>query len=356
MRSFYLTGDEKGNISMDFLTAVAVILIAFIFALNVISSMITPYSGYSKELYPAADRAVMLLIENEGYWDSECGDGTNWEDIWDSQNYSDVEKIGFLSPGSDGEKTLDGYKIFTLMHPISGIDGAWEYPVSSTLEPERKNASRAIGLGRYNYYLQIRPLDINSYNVTVADQRATETVGDRGDVVSVVRYSMLNNRLFEDFNGSSLHGSYKPRKILFVIRYEDFDMIKFCGKLRFSINNWNVTDNKGEIQNIEIANEMKNNATIFGERLAGEEFEMWKNNEYFFLKNTSTSISMPIQNSTDYVTIEIPEQTFNERLPGWDQNPEIYIQMNVDKLEIKDSGVTWFNTDSSPVKIVLWVW
>ena len=356
MRSFYLTEDEKGNISMDFLTAVAVILIAFIFALNVISSMITPYSGYSKELYPAADRAVTLLIENEGYWDSQYGDGKNWEDIWDRKNYSDVEKIGFLSLRSDDNKALNGYKVFTLMHPISDIDGAWEYPVSSTLESERDNASRAIGLGRYNYYLQIRPLDKNSYNITVADQRATETVGDRGDVVSVVRHSILNNRLFKDFDGGSLYGSYEPRKILFVIGYEDFDMIKFCGKLRFSISNWNVTDNNGEIQNIEIAHEIKNNATKDGEPLTGEEFDMWKNNEYFFLENTSTSITMPLQNSTDHVIIEIPEQTFNDRLPGWDQNPEIYIQMNVDKLGIKNSGVTWFNTDSSPVKIVLWAW
>lgn len=356
MRSFCLRGDEKGNISLDFLTAVAVILIAFIFALNVISSMITPYSGYSKELYPAADRAVTLLIENEGYWDSEYGDGKNWEDIWDSQNYSDVEKIGFLSHVSGNEKYLNNHKIVTLMHPISDIEGAWEYPVPSTLESERENASRAIGLGRYNYYLQIRSLDKNSYNITIADQRATETVGDKGDVVSVVRYSMLDNRLFKDFEGEGLYGSYEPKKIIFVIGYDDFDIIKFCGKLRFSISNWNVTDNNGEIQNIEIANEIQNNATNDGEILTVEKFDIWKNNEYFFLENTSTSISMPIQNSTDYVTVEIPEQTFNERLPGWDQNPEIYIQMYIDKLGIKNSGVTWFNTDSYPVKIVLWVW
>ena len=131
MRSFYLTGDEKGNLSMDFLTAVAVILIAFIFALNVISSMITPYSGYSKELYPAADRAVTLLIENEGYWDSEYGDGTNWEDIWDSQNYSDVEKIGFLSHMSGNEKYLNSaIKSGEFLIEAQDADGAWRKSLS----------------------------------------------------------------------------------------------------------------------------------------------------------------------------------------------------------------------------------
>ena len=360
MRTFYLLRDEKANISMDFLTAVAVIIIAFVFAVSVLSSIITPYSGYSKELYPTADRAVTLLVEDEGYWESEDGEGTDWEDVWNGQNYSDVEKIGFLSSRSDKEKTLNGYKIFPLMHPISDIDGTWEYPVSSTPDLERENASRAIGLGRYNYYLQIRPLDENFYNITVADQRATEAVGDRGDVVSVVRYSILNYKIFEDFDGGSLYGSIKQKKVLFIIGYEDFDIIKSSGMLKFSITNWNVIENNGNILNIEISDEIKNNATQFGELLTGEYFDMWKNNESFFIKNTSPSISMSIQNSTDCVTIEIPEQTFNEKLPGWENNPEIYIQMDLDKLEIKESGATYFSTDSYakmyPAKIILWVW
>jgi collagenase-like PrtC family protease len=69
---------------------------------------------------------------------------------------------------------------------------------------------------------------------------------------------------------------------------------------------------------------------------------------------------MPIQNSSDYVTIEIPVKTLNEKLPGWNETLEFYIQMNVDKLELKDTGVTWFNSDlggkTYSVKTVLWVW
>lgn len=356
MRTFYLLRDEKANISMDFLTAIAVIIIAFVFAVSVLSSIITPYSGYSKELYPTADRAVTLLVEDEGYWESENNDGKNWEDIWVSQNYSDVKKIGLLSQSSDEEQNLDGYKISALMHPISDIEGTWEYPVNSTTYLERENASGAIGLSQYNYYLQIRPLDENSYNKTAADQRATETVGDSGDVVSVVRYSIFNNMIFNDFDGDNFFGSYNPKKVVFVIRYEDFDIIKYFGMLKFSISNWNVIDNNGAIQNIEISDKIKNNATQFGIRLTGEDLDLWKNNESFIVSNTTTSIGMPIENSTDYVTIEISEQTLDEKLPGWSQTQEFYIQMNVDKIEIMDNGVTWFNSDTYPVKIVLWVW
>ncbi|MRG77159.1 MAG: hypothetical protein C5S33_05275, partial [ANME-2 cluster archaeon] len=190
MRTFYLLRDEKANISMDFLTAVAVIIIAFVFAVSVLSSIITPYSGYSKELYPTADRAVTLLVEDEGYWESDDGEGTDWEFKWNysgNYNYSNVTKIGFLD--SKEKNTLDPGKIDTIMEDQGSW---WEYPVSSSSGPELDNASRAMGLGRYNFYIQIRPLNESKYNVSAANQRATEMVGDKGDVVSVVRYSRMN--------------------------------------------------------------------------------------------------------------------------------------------------------------------
>jgi len=201
MRSFYLLRDEKANISMDFLTAVAVIIIAFIFAVSVLSSIITPYSGYSKELYPTADRAVTLLVEDEGYWECDGGEGTDWEFKWNysgNYNYSNVTKIGLLD--SNEKNTLDPGKINTIMENQGSW---WEYPVSSSSGPELDNASRAMGLGRYNFYIQIRPLNESKYNVSAANQRATEMVGDKGDVVSVVRYSRMNQLDLDDFNGAN---------------------------------------------------------------------------------------------------------------------------------------------------------
>ena len=356
MRPSYVTGDEQASLSIDLLSAIAVIIIGFVFAVNIISSLITPYSGYSKELYPAADRAITLLIESEGYWDDGNEAGRNWEDTWVNQNYSEVKKIGLLARSTDKANILDGYKIYALMDPINTIEGAWEYPVNSTTGSEGENASRAIGLGRYSYYLQIRPLDENSYNTTEADQRATEAVEDGGDVVSVVRHSISNNVIFKDFDGYEFFGSYNPRKVVFVVGYEDYTVIEAFGALKFSITNWNVIDNNGAIQNIEISDKIKNNATQFGVRLTGADMDLWKNEKFFNLSNTSSSVGMPIQNSTDYVTIEILKQSLDEKLPGWEHTQEFYIQMNVDKIEISDPGITWYETETYPAKIVLWVW
>ena len=105
---------------------------------------------------------------------------------------------------------------------------------------------------------------------------------------------------------------------------------------------------------------MKNNKTVNAITLKGINFDMWKNNTPFNISDTSASINMPIQYSSDYVTIEIPVQTFNEKLPGWNTTEEIFIQMNIDILEIKGTGVTWFNSNlggkTYPVRSTLWVW
>ena len=354
MRIFYLPRDEKANISMDFLTAVAVIIIGFVFAVSVLSSMITPYSGYSKELYPTADRAVTLLVEDEGYFNSGYDEGTDWESKWNNNN-SNVKKIGFQE--SKEKNNLDSLKIESLMKPQLNW---WEYPVDATSKAELDNASRAMGLGRYNFYMQIRPIDESNYNVDDADGRAIEVVGDKGDIVSVVRYSMLDEKSFADFDGGNLYGSYEPKKVLFGIERKDFPIIETGGRLKFSISNWTVINENGNIQKLEIDDEMKNNKTVNAITLKGINFDMWKNNGTFDISDTSASINMPIQNSSDYVTIEIPIQTFDEILPGWNTSEEIFIQMNVDKLEIKDTGVTWFDSASGgktySVKTVLWVW
>ena len=248
MRSFYLIEDEKANISMDFLTAVAVIAIAFIFAVSVLSNIITPYSGYSKELYPTADRAVTLLVEDEGYWECDDVEGTDWEFKWNysgNYNYSNVTKIGFLD--SKETNTLDPGKINTIMENRSSW---WEYPVSSSSGPELDNASRAMGLGRYNFYIQIRPLNESKYNVSAANQRATEMVGDKGDVVSVVRYSRMNQLDLDDFDGANIFGDQNLLKPLFGLDNNNFSYILSNGGLEFTVAN--ISDPSPEISNILI--------------------------------------------------------------------------------------------------------
>ena len=93
---------------MDFITAVGVLLMTFLYAAYTISSIMTPYAGFhSKELYPAADRTSSLLIEDPGYWETESNMGTDWQSVWFS-NQTFVKKIGFKI--DDNNKTINSNK------------------------------------------------------------------------------------------------------------------------------------------------------------------------------------------------------------------------------------------------------
>lgn len=335
MRSFHLTEDEKANISMDFLTAVAVIVIAFIFAVSVLSSIITPYSGYSKELYPTADRAVTLLVEDKGYWECDDGEGTDWEFKWNysgNYNYSNVTKIGLLD--SNEKNTLDPGKINTIMENQGSW---WEYPVSSSSGPELDNASRAMGLGRYNFYIQIRPLNESKYNVSAANQRATEMVGDKGDVVSVVRYSRMNQLDLDDFDGANIFGDQDLLKPLFGLDNNNFSYILSNGGLEFTVAN--ISDPSPEISNILIGIGLNPEYEITSSfNLQNDEFEIYKN---------------------DTIKIFIPIDSIN-KIENWGYADFFYIQLNGDDLMGSQPGITFFSSNSKieefSLKTTIWVW
>ena len=243
----------------------------------------------------------------------------------------------------------------------------WEYPVSSASNPETDNASRAMGIGRYNFYMQIRPIDENNFNVTEADNRAIEMVEDRGDVVTVVRYSILNQHYSGGFDGAELYGlrnnNYVATKPLFGIKYENFNAIRFNGGFYFSISNWTLLNpsKDGKIKKIEIDIEIKNNDTLNHYSPDSNEYTVWKN-ESEFTTGDNGIVGMPIENENVKVAFFIPIETIETYIgESWDTpGNTFYVQFNVDNIEVQTGGVTWFDRtfddDEYPVETTIWVW
>lgn len=63
----------------------------------------------------------------------------------------------------------------------------WEYPVSSSSQEEKENASRALGLRGYNFYMQLRPLNETLLNEVRANYNITRNAPDTRAAV-VERY------------------------------------------------------------------------------------------------------------------------------------------------------------------------
>jgi hypothetical protein len=354
---------EKANISIDFLAAVAILLLALLFAITTVNNMMTPYSGYTKELYPTADRAASLLLEEEGFWQNYSG-GNDWEKYW-NENPSSVKKIGFSKQREDD--VLSGSKVSSFMIPHgSSLNTWWEFPANDTDKDYIENASRALGVGKYNFYLQIRPTNHSLVEKYAANQRAEEMVGDRGDLVSVVRYVMLNHFFFGEFDGSYIYGlrdnNHVASKPIFGIPEDLYWVINNpTGGVTFLISNWSIKGPQSSIQNIYIDDEIKNNATVHGIKLTGNEFTIWDNDVEFDVGN-NPKINMAVENQSDTVKFFIPKTTFDNTIPGWENQPIVYIQLNIRQLDVYSGGITWFNSSfkdkdiTYPVETILWVW
>lgn len=355
-----IKSNENGMVSMDFITAVGVLLMTFLYAAYTISSIMTPYAGFhSKELYPAADRTSSLLIEDPGYYDTGSDFGTNWQSVWFS-NQTYVKKIGFKI--DDNNKTIDSNKfIFMKSHP--GIDNYvswWEYPATFEDTAEPNNISRGLGLERYNFYIQIRPIDDSKYNVTEADAAAKNKVGDVREVAAVTRLSFIEHEKYGDFDGAHLKGTLPNAKVLLGLEPENFHIIK--DGIRFRIFNWSLVDKDNtDYQNIVMGNRLED-----GKNVQDPGTQLKIDSDYYLTKNNVnvTLPSLPTHlNESDYLEFFIPRSTLDDKLPtGWETSGNtIYFQLNVQvSVIISEVGVTFFSStkdeNSYPVKTTLWVW
>ncbi len=349
--------EEKAMVSIDFLTGVGVLLMAFLFASYTISSVMTPYSGYSKELYPAADRAATLLVRDAGYWTDGNDYGTEWNTVW-NENQTYVRKIGLIK--SDGNNTIDSRKLNVFMQEHTDVSGNiswWEYPTSSTDPAELENVSRTLGLGRNKFYIQIRPVNESLINVSGANAAAIDAVGEQSDVVAVTRLATTELTTFGQFDGADLLGHVNPTKILLVLEPEDFDLI--TNGITFSISNWIFDDGNNEsvFQWIKIGDEINAAYEL-------KDSNMLKDDDYTVFKNgvnVTDSVSF-LFNKTDILEFFIPLETLDSFIPDrYSSGKPIYMQLNVkSEVEVSNEGMTKFSNTKRliiyPVKMTLWTW
>jgi len=170
-----ITDDQTAAISLDFMTAIAIFVVAFLYVVYSLSGAITPYTGESKSIYPVASRMSEMLV-------SDSGMPENWENIW-GPNPENVERIGF-AVDNESHNILNRSKVDALMINQSGW---WGVGVKTNTSEEYENATRALGLKPYDFYMQIRPINNTLFNVTMANERAEQNVTSTGDIVKMER-------------------------------------------------------------------------------------------------------------------------------------------------------------------------
>jgi|SRR3990170_2276808 len=195
--------NDIGMVAIDLMVAIVLVFAAVMLAILIMPSLSHEDRDWRIKQYMVATRATDNLVQDTG----EPG----WEEKWKT-NYSNVSKIGFLHAenGMVMQNVLAETKIDALM--IIHIDDGgtelpwWEFPNSNstTTLAERENATRALGLEGYNFYIQLHPEWVKSSDTAELDKfnsarlkliltnRSKVPIND--DTVTVVdRYVFIKN-------------------------------------------------------------------------------------------------------------------------------------------------------------------
>ncbi len=183
MRS--ITDDQTAAISLDFMTAIAIFVVAFLYVVYSLSGAITPYTGESKSIYPVASRMSEMLV-------SDPGAPENWENDWKTGDYANVGRIG-LAVDNESHNVLDKSKVDALMHSSTKGLTWWEFGAKTNTTEQYDNATRALGLKPYDFYMQIRPIN------TTFNNYANQNVTSAGDICKIERIVTIKDGTYAEY-------------------------------------------------------------------------------------------------------------------------------------------------------------
>jgi hypothetical protein len=189
--------DDRAMVTgLDFMVAIVLVLAAVMMAILIMPSLSHEDKSWRIKQYMAATRASDNLVQDEGQ--------EGWVANWTDQNYSNATKIGFVYAGQP--KVLDRMKINAMMaknidDEINGTNLSWwEFPNFTKQPNERKieqeNATRALGLDGYNFYMRLYPVGLSNFNYSRVEMNLTDRskVPVSENTASVVdRYIYINS-------------------------------------------------------------------------------------------------------------------------------------------------------------------
>ncbi|SFM67063.1 DUF7287 family protein [Methanolobus profundi] len=91
--------DESGQIAVDFLLGISLVLIALSFTMQFVPGLFTSGSAGESSLDYTAYRTATILVEDTGWWEHSTGNGTDWE-----THTSDLMRIGLAVDDEPGTR------------------------------------------------------------------------------------------------------------------------------------------------------------------------------------------------------------------------------------------------------------
>lgn len=305
--------NNMANISMDFLTAISILLFAMMFSIVAIGQMMTPYTV--EDNYQHLDNTLSVLISHP----------------------STDTAIGLSEIGSDGIVGAELDKYF-VKHTRS----------LNWYELSDMNTLRDMGFSKHQYYMQIIPVDDTKFDRQEAKLKSIETVNG-GVVDSVVRHKMLTYTETGVFYGENLLGKEDPTKP--IIYFDEDDISKLNNNITMTFKDFiSKSDETGVIKKFTVGDELPSSSLELNKDIEPIVTVNGQIAEYENKKGIRINLS-------DIVELKITKIQLGER--GITYEDGFYFQFNVDDIII-NNGTTNYNSSireiNEPYKIVAWSW
>lgn len=297
---------------MDFLTAISIMLFAVMFSVVAIGQMVTPYTV--EDNHQHLDNTLSVLISHPS-----TGDYIGLSEI-DSDSIVGIE--------------LDKYFV-----KHTGRLNWYELSDIGTL--------REMGFSKYDYYIQILPLDGTKFDKDYADFRAVDTVN--GAVVdSVVRHKMVTYTKTGVFYGEDLYGKVNPTKP--VIIFTENDTVEFDNDIRLTFMEFIPKSVNEGIKDFRIGYKLDDSSEEVKPNIHIHPDVYVNGNQVEYLNQVDINL-------TDVVEVVLNLTVLDSKLPQWRNG--FAFQFNFDGIEIQQ-GETYYNSSireiNEPYKIVAWSW
>lgn len=155
--------NDRAIVNIDLMAALIIVMSIIAVAMYSFPTVSYNDKDWRAKQYIYSIRVTDSMVQDEG--------DPLWEVNWTSGNYSVVKKIGFLyinNKNRPENKVLNIEKLRSLMgngyKDNSTNTTWWEFPSPDNNLTIIDNASRALGLTGYSFYIQLHPVGLSNFD------------------------------------------------------------------------------------------------------------------------------------------------------------------------------------------------
>ncbi len=187
-------GDENGQVAIDFLLGISLVLFAISFTIQFIPGLFMSESAGESSLDYTAYRTATILVEDTGWWENSTNNGTNWESNPDS-----ILRIGLAADDDSSSKltnspnliSKDKIEQFMLVNESDLVDMLGMY----------KNVEDTHFSYGYNIYVTQNGANLILNNTTIARGKA---LPDNLEVARITRVVLVEKETVAAISGDEL--------------------------------------------------------------------------------------------------------------------------------------------------------